>query len=113
MQLEFYSLLAKVNSPLKNYIPDVLASGILYVENGSYTIVPWDGKGVLDVIGKCNLTLLNCKQEEFPFGIWSKKQFEYRSAWMAVSKLSTSDGCNRIWPYIITKRCKGKMFAQL
>ncbi|KAH9690650.1 F-box protein [Citrus sinensis] len=112
-ELEFYSLLAKVNSPLKNYIPDVLASGILYVENGSYTIVPWDGKGVLDVIGKCNLTLLNCKQEEFPFGIWSKKQFEYRSAWMSVSKLSTSDGCNRIWPYIITKRCKGKMFAQL
>ncbi|GFY85856.1 transferases, transferring glycosyl groups [Actinidia rufa] len=46
-ELEFYNILCKVDSPLKNHIPGVLASGILSIENGSYKIVPWHGKGVL------------------------------------------------------------------
>ncbi|KAL5844348.1 hypothetical protein ACOSQ4_010306 [Xanthoceras sorbifolium] len=112
-ELEFYSLLCKVNSPLKKYIPDILASGILYLENGSYTIVPWDGKGVPDVINKCNLISSKCTEDDFPFGIWNKKQFEYRSVGMSLCELSSSDGCTRIWPYIITKRCRGKILTQL
>lgn len=106
-------MLAEVNSPLKNYIPDVLESGILYLKNGSYTIVPWDGRGVPDVIGKCNLVSWKSKEDDFPFGIWSKKLFEYRTVGKSASELSVSDGGRNIWPYIVTKRCKGKMFAQL
>ncbi|KAE8735647.1 hypothetical protein F3Y22_tig00000340pilonHSYRG01003 [Hibiscus syriacus] len=56
LKLEFYNTLCEVNSPLKNYIHTVLASGILHLENGSYKIDSWDGK-VPDVLAKCNLIL--------------------------------------------------------
>jgi hypothetical protein len=111
--LEFYSLLCKANSPLKKYVPDVLASGILYLENGSYTVVPWDGKGVPDVIAKSNLIPEKCKVDGYPFGLWSKKQFEYRKAGMPIHESISSAGCTGIWPYIVTKRCKGKIFAHV
>lgn len=112
-ELEFYNLLRKVNSPLKDHIPDVLASGILYLENGSYTVVPWDGKGVPDVISKSNLVPEKCKVDGYPFGVWNKKQIEYRKAGMSIHESSSSARCAGIWPYIVTKRCKGKIFAQL
>ena len=113
LQLEFYSLLCKVNSPLKDHIPDVLASGILFLDNGSYTIVPWDGKGVPDVIAKCNLVPAKCMEDGFSFGVWSKKDFEYKKAGASTYESISSAECAGIWPYIITKRCKGKIFARL
>ncbi|XP_030947080.1 F-box protein At1g78280 isoform X1 [Quercus lobata] len=112
-ELEFYNLLHKVNSPLKNHIPEVLASGILYLENGSYTVVPWDGKGIPDVIATSNLVPERCKVDGYPFGVWNKKQIEYRKAGMSIHESSSSARCAGIWPYIVTKRCKGKIFAQL
>lgn len=112
-ELEFYSLLSKVNSPLKNHVPDVLASGILYLDNGALKIVPWDGKGVPIVIGNCNLVPENWKEDDFLFGVWGKKQFECRKAGMPMNEPINSSGCTSIWPFIITRRCKGKIFAQL
>ncbi|KAK3025931.1 hypothetical protein RJ639_040847 [Escallonia herrerae] len=112
-ELEFYSLLCEFNSPLQKYIPAVLASGFIYFANGSYTVVPWEGKGVPDVIAKSDLILGNCKGLDFPFGIWNKKQFEYRKAEMSSCESVSSGGCSKIWPYIVTKRCKGKIFAEL
>lgn len=98
---------------MKDYIPEVLASGILYLENGSYKIVPWDGKGVPDVIARCNLTPEVPSGDNFPFGIWSKKQFDYKKAGMSIHESFSSARTASIWPYMITKRCKGKIFAQL
>ncbi|KAH7524352.1 hypothetical protein FEM48_Zijuj06G0110300 [Ziziphus jujuba var. spinosa] len=112
-ELEFYSLLRKANSPLQNHIPQVLASGILYCENGSYKIVPWDGSSVPDVIAKCNFLPEKCNVDVFPLGIWSKKHFEYRKAGISMYESNNSARFTRVWPYIITKRCKGKIFAQL
>ncbi|KAG6705463.1 hypothetical protein I3842_07G180400 [Carya illinoinensis] len=112
-ELEFYNLVHKVNSHLKKHIPDVLASGILYLENGSYTVVPWDGKGVPDVIAKSNLIPEKCELDGYAFGLWSKKQFEYRKAATSIHESISSAGCMTIWPYIITKRCEGNIFAQL
>lgn len=113
LQLEFYSVLSKVNSPLKNHVPEVLASGILYLENGAHKIIPWDGKGVPNVIGNCNLIPDKFKEGDFPFGVWGKKIFECRKAGMLMNEPMNSAGCTSIWPFIITKRCKGKIFAQL
>ncbi|XP_059638208.1 lysine-specific demethylase JMJ21 isoform X2 [Cornus florida] len=112
-ELEFYSLLCQVNSPLKNHVPGILASGIIFFENGSYTIVPWDGRGVPDVIANCKMIPKICMEVDFPFGAWSKKQFEYRNAGMSINESVSSTGCSRMWPYIVTKRCKGKIFAEL
>ncbi|PRQ21771.1 hypothetical protein RchiOBHm_Chr7g0242931 [Rosa chinensis] len=111
--LEFYSLLGKVNSPLKNHIPDVLASGIIYLANGTYKIVPWDGKRVPDVIAKCNFIPEKVKGDVSPFGVWRKKQFEYRKAGVSTNESIRSAEYTRIWPYLITKRCKGKIYAEL
>ncbi|XP_062026333.1 lysine-specific demethylase JMJ21-like [Rosa rugosa] len=112
-ELEFYSLLGKVNSPLKNHIPDVLASGIIYLENGTYKIVPWDGIRVPDVIANCNFIPENVKGDVSPFGVWRKKQFEYRKAGVSTNESISSAEYTRIWPYLITKRCKGKIYAEL
>ncbi|XVE95270.1 hypothetical protein REPUB_Repub02eG0081900 [Reevesia pubescens] len=112
-ELEFYSTLCEVNSPLKNHIPNVLASGILHLENGSCKIDSWDGKEVLDVIGKCHFIPEKGTGDVFPFGVRNKKLFEYRKAGSPEYGPDSSAGSTSIWPYLITKRCKGKIFAQL
>ncbi|KAJ6852279.1 F-box protein isoform X1 [Iris pallida] len=104
-ELEFYSLLHKVKSDLLNHVPDVMASGILVQENGFYKALPWDGREAPEVIANCNLAVLDCNKESFPFGIWSKKKFEL--------KVPGVISCAKIWPYIVTKRCKGDIFAHL
>lgn len=104
-ELEFYHLLHKAKSPLIDHVPEVLASGILVFESGIYRIFPWDGKGVPDIIVNCNLIKRDCIEDCFPFGVWSKIQF--------VPKNSGVVSCTRIWPYIVTKRCKGNIFAYL
>jgi hypothetical protein len=113
LQLEFYTILHKVNSPLKKHVPETLACGILYLENETHKIVPWDGKVVPDVIGKCNLIPENNKEDEFPFGVWAKKLYELKTAGMSVNERTNSAGSTQIWPFIITKRCKGKIYAEL
>lgn len=113
LQLEFYSLLHEVNSPIKKHIPNVLASGIVYLEDGSYTNLTWDGKGVPGVIAKSNLVGSKCDNDGFSFGVWGKKQFEYRNAGKPVDGSVSLAGHSSIWPYMITKRCEGKMFAEL
>ncbi|CAJ1974081.1 unnamed protein product [Sphenostylis stenocarpa] len=112
-ELEFHSLLHEANSPLSKHIPNVLASGILYLENGSSTNSSWDGKGVPDVIMKNNLISRKCGVDDFSFGVWGKKQLEYRTAGMPVDGSGNLAGNSSIWPYVITKRCEGNMFAEL
>lgn len=92
-------------------MPEILASGIIYSENGSYTIVPWNGQGVPNVIAERNLLPEKCGEDGFPFGLWNKKQYELRKAGTDTPIPLTE--CPPIWPYVITKRCKGKIFAQL
>lgn len=112
-ELEFYSLLHEANSPLSKHIPNILASGIIYLENGSYTNLNWNGKGVPDVIVKNNLMGKICSVDGFSFGVWGKKQLEYRNAGMPVDESDNLAGHSSIWPYMITKRCEGDMFAEL
>ncbi|KAH1245212.1 F-box protein [Glycine soja] len=112
-ELEFHSLLHEANSPLSKHIPEVLASGIIYLENGSYTNLSWDGKGVPDVIVKNNLIREKCSVDGFSFGVWGKKQLEYRNAGMPVDGSVSLAGNSSIWPYMIIKRCEGNMFADL
>ncbi|KAJ1386188.1 Protein kinase-like domain superfamily [Sesbania bispinosa] len=112
-ELEFYSLLHEANSPLSKHIPKVFASGIVYLEDGSYTNSSWDGKGIPDVIAKSNLIRKKCDLDGFSFGVWGKKQLEYRNAGMPVNGSVSLPGHSSIWPYVITKRCEGNMFAEL
>ncbi|EHA8587360.1 putative F-box protein [Cocos nucifera] len=103
-ELEFYNLLHKAKSPLIDHVPEILASGILVYESGRYRTFRWEGKGVPDVIVNCNLKG-GCIEDCFPFGVWSKIQF--------LLKKSAAASFTRIWPYIVTKRCKGNIFAHL
>ncbi|TYH18046.1 hypothetical protein ES288_A05G238900v1 [Gossypium darwinii] len=113
-ELEFYSTLSEVNSPLKNHIPNVLASGILHLENGSYNIDSWDGKKVPDVIRKCNLIPEKGTGDVFPFGVQSKILFTYRKDLSPENGPDDSDESTIVLlPYLITKRCKGKILTEL
>ncbi|XP_075082440.1 lysine-specific demethylase JMJ21 isoform X1 [Nicotiana tabacum] len=111
-ELEFYSLLQKINSPLKNHIPNVLASGILYIENGLYKVQHWDGKGVPEVVANIS-PLVELEQVDYPFGLWSKRQFDFKKAGMSLPELVSAGSGSTIWPYVITQRCKGKIYAQI
>ncbi|ERN14745.1 F-box protein At1g78280 [Amborella trichopoda] len=113
-ELEFYSLLCKVKSPLREHIPKVLASGILFYESGSYGTVSWDGKGVPDIIAKSNLISGDSVADDFSFGIRNKKRFELNTAeWKKPQNGVVSSSCTKIWPYMITKRCDGDIFAHI
>ncbi|KAI3460046.1 hypothetical protein Pfo_016709 [Paulownia fortunei] len=112
-ELEFHNLLCNLNSSLKNYIPSVLASGILLFENGSYRVLPWDGRGMPEVIASSNLISMRHKEVDYPFGVLGKKQFEYQNAGRPLHESGNCGKSSLMWPYIVTKRCKGRIFAEL
>ncbi|KAK4489957.1 hypothetical protein RD792_000611 [Penstemon davidsonii] len=112
-ELEFHNLLHTLDSPLKNYIPTVVASGILLYENGSYRVLPWDGSSIPVGIDSSNLISIMHKEVEYPFGVWGKKQFEYEKAGRPSYESEISGKSSLIWPYIVTKRCRGKIYAEL
>lgn len=110
--MQFYNLLEKTNSPLKHHIPPVVASGILFLKDGTYHILPWDGKDIPEVIANCNIRQEKNEGSEYPFGVWEKKKFVYKK--LGVSSLdSKNTGVSTIWPYMVTERCRGKTFAEL
>ncbi|XP_020176896.1 lysine-specific demethylase JMJ21 isoform X1 [Aegilops tauschii subsp. strangulata] len=104
-ELEFYDLLRKVGSPLINHIPEIIASGFLVYEDGVYRTVPWDGKGMPDVLAKYYPLELSYANSCFPLGLWSKQQFGMDS--------STECSNKPIWPYMVTRKCKGDIFARV
>lgn len=104
-ELEFYELLRKVDSPLINHIPEIIASGFLVYEDGIYRTVPWDGKGMPDVLAKYYPLELSYANSCFPLGLWSKQQFGMDS--------STDVSNKPIWPYMVTRKCRGDIFARV
>ncbi|KAK6940180.1 F-box domain [Dillenia turbinata] len=110
-ELEFYNTLSKVNSPLKDHLPDLFASGIISFQDESYTIAPWDGKRLPDVFP--DLIQGKSMEDDFPYGVWSKKYFDYKNVGVAPYKPFNSENVKNTWPYIVTKRCRGKIFAHL
>ncbi|XP_004237935.2 lysine-specific demethylase JMJ21 [Solanum lycopersicum] len=111
-ELEFYSSLQKMNSPLRNHIPNVLSSGILYIENGLCKVQCWDGKGIPEVIANFR-PIVEHGEADYPFGLWSKRQLDYTKAGMSLAELVSTGSGTTIWPYVITQRCKGKIYAQI
>ncbi|KAF3781067.1 F-box protein [Nymphaea thermarum] len=111
-ELEFYSLLCRVQSPLKAHVPDVLASGFLFCENGAYRILPWNGRQFPEALENFVRQSGYSRLSHSEFGLWSKKQFEFRRAGINGLVNDGSEGIN-LWPYIITKKCNGDMFANL
>ncbi|VAH33721.1 unnamed protein product [Triticum turgidum subsp. durum] len=104
-ELEFYDLLRKVGSPLVNHIPEIIASGFLVYEDGVYRTVPWNGKGMPDVLAKYYPLELSYANSCFPLGLWSKQQFGMDGS---------AESSNRpIWPYMVTRKCKGDIFAHV
>ncbi|XP_074304173.1 lysine-specific demethylase JMJ21 isoform X1 [Silene latifolia] len=112
-ELEFYNLLREVKSPLGEHVPDVLASGFVSLDNGSYTLASWDGKGIPDIIADHDSLIDSCKNYSIPFGLWSKKLFEHKTAALPANEPINLIGSKKIMPYIVTKRCKGKLFAEI
>ncbi|XP_042023312.1 F-box protein At1g78280-like isoform X1 [Salvia splendens] len=112
-ELEFYNIVHKLDSSLKTYIPSVLASGILLSENGSYRVLPWDGKGIPELIGSSGISTIKHKEVDYPFGLVAKKNFEYLNAGKPLNESENCAKPSSVWPYIVTRRCKGKIFAEL
>lgn len=90
-----------------------MASGIVYLEDGSYTNLSWDGKGTPSVVLKSNIIAEKCDVDGFSFGLWGKKLLEYRNAGLEVDGSASKPCHSNIWPYMITKRCEGNIFAEL
>lgn len=104
-ELEFYSILAKRKSPLMNHVPDIIASGFVVADGSGYRTISWDGRGVPDIMANSGLVIRDNTVNGFPFGIWSKMQFELENSGVNM--------CSRIWPFTVSRRCKGDIFANL
>ncbi|XP_078440783.1 putative glycosyltransferase [Wolffia australiana] len=105
-ELEFYSLLHAVRSPLSEYVPEVLCSGVLVQQpDGSCKNCSWSGRRIHDIIE--NLSVGNCTtiNDDYSLGIWAKMEFSSRKD----DILSTA----KMWPYLITKRCRGSLFSDI
>ena len=105
LQLEFYDLLQKSGSPLINHIPEIIASGFLEYKDDSYRTVPWNGKGIPEILVKHYPLEVSYANSCFPLGLWSKQRF---------GMSSSADISDRpIWPYMVTRKCKGDIFARM
>ena len=106
MQLEFYSELHKQQSPLVNHVPGILSSGVIVQEpDGSYKNYSWSGHGIPDLVEALSLVDEGCLKGDLPFGVWGKMKL-----------LSTNNAVitsPKICPYLISKRCRGDIFANL
>jgi len=90
---------------LINHVPEIIASGFLEYEDDIYRTVPWDGKGMPDVLVKHYPLEVSYANSCFPLGLWSKQRF---------GTSSSPDFSNRpIWPYMVTRKCKGDIFARV
>jgi hypothetical protein len=105
MQLEFYNLLQKYDSPLRKHVPKIVASGFLVPENGCHKTIPWDGRGIPGAISEFYPDAIGgISDENFSFGVLRKMQ-------TALKGFNVS--CKTIWPYLVTKRCKGDIFGKM
>ncbi|KAL6878419.1 hypothetical protein ACP4OV_012589 [Aristida adscensionis] len=104
-ELEFYDLLQKNGSPLMSHIPEIIASGFLEYKDDVYRTVPWDGKGLPDVLANHYPLEVPCANNRFPLGLWSKQKFGMSNS------ADVSD--KPIWPYMVTRKCKGDIFARI
>eukprot|EP01018_Ginkgo_biloba_P005286 Gb_12446 [translate_table: standard] len=114
-ELEFYCLLHESGSPLIDYVPLVLASGILCYKDGCYESILWNGKGVPLMNAKCNLFGENNFPSDYSFSVWNKANVEISASGKSepFADGNSSDADTSVWPYLITKRCKGEDFAHV
>lgn len=114
-ELEFYNLLKNSGLSLINHVPQVLATGILCFINGSYESVPWDGKGVPPILAQFDLFTKNSWSSHSSFSTWNKANVETITS--GQKKSCHEENCfntsTSVWPYLITKRCKGENFAHI
>nr|GEW29830.1 F-box protein At1g78280 [Tanacetum cinerariifolium] len=66
---EFYSVMQNSECTLKNHVLIIMASRLFFLENGSFKIVPWDEKGVPDVIEDHRIIQGTIADTEYPSGI--------------------------------------------
>ena len=113
LQLEFYNLLNNSGSSLINHVPQVLATGILCLNNGSYEYALLDGKWVPPIIAKFDLFTENNWSSHYLFSTWNKADVEINIS--GLKKSCHEENCfntsTSVWTYLITMRCKGENFT--
>lgn len=109
-EIEFYGLLHDSGSPLNNHVPYVLASGFLFFRNGSYESILWDGIEVPCIPTNFNVFSENNLPSNYPFSTWNKAKVEsiLLGKTMPFKEGNCSNASMPVWPYLITKHCKGE-----
>ncbi|KAJ3673406.1 hypothetical protein LUZ60_006780 [Juncus effusus] len=112
-ELEFYEILRNSNSALKLHVPEIIASGFVILQNDFVKTIVWNGKGIPDEIselyggaigGISDELIGGISDDYFSFGVWKKMQFLLRE--------SSFEG-KMIFPYLVTKKCQGDIFAHI
>ncbi|KAG0480305.1 hypothetical protein HPP92_011163 [Vanilla planifolia] len=104
-ELEFKTILDKVKSPLMDHVPEIVASGFVVGDHSDFKIFAWDGREVPDMIANTIPMIGGNVSHGFPFGVWSKKKFQLEN--LGVNSFI------RIWPYIVSRRCRGDILANV
>lgn len=132
MQLQFYSLLNKADSKLRDTIPCLVASGIALPDGIDYKVQPWDGSGEFPTvhevpsIGKKRQRAISAvdrsrcrtKLSETEFGRVSIDENNDNED----SEHPESTNCDPqrdeeddpiFWPYVVQKRCDGSILERV
>ncbi|KAG0565056.1 hypothetical protein KC19_8G160000 [Ceratodon purpureus] len=122
-ELQFYSLLNKTDSKLKDTIPSLVASGIVLPDDMDYKVQSWDGSGEFPVVYEGQSIGKKRQRDisEFDNSDCRTKLSEAEFARVSIDKnnfdkdpeLPESNSCigeedgPMFWPYIVQKRCDG------
>jgi len=132
MQLQFYSLLNKTDSKLRDTIPSLVASGIVLPDGIDYKVLPWDGSGEFPIVhevpsnGKKRQRDISEVDKSRCRTKWSKTEFSRASIDESNddedSEYPESKNCGRqtaeeedliFWPYVVQKRCDGSILDRV
>lgn len=121
MQLQFYSLLNKTDSKLRDTIPSLVASGIVLPDGIDYKVQPWDGSGEFPIVHE--VPSIGQKRQrdisEVDESRCRTKRSETEFTRVSIDK-NNDDGRQMaeeddpiFWPYVVQKRCDGSILDRV
>ncbi|CAM6089280.1 unnamed protein product [Calypogeia fissa] len=114
-ELEFYTLLKESGSPFQDVVPQFVTSGILYPDGEDYKAVAWDGREDCPLVYSKE-SIVGRKRSRESEGLGKGR---FRTRWAANNITSRKDKIDpstqeaTLWPYLVTKRCRGRTLSEV
>lgn len=123
VQLQFYHELVQSKSSLRNYVPTLIATGILVKDGEEYRVLPWDGTSECPSVNRVE-KVGKKRQQDVPEddkiicrAKWSDSQIDDETSMGrcngSVNMRTLKEEEPILWPFLVEKRCEGTNLTQL